>query len=108
MSKVRELLKSIKVVPAADDSGGNTCCKIKVSDYVKINQALTLLEQQPAVGEFTKDCRDLIAMPPDKSLEKYGDLARYIVGLEEILELACDRLDRAEAEAIKAKISLNY
>lgn len=50
-----DLLESIKVVPAEDDSEGNTCCKMKVSDYKKIFQSLALLKQQPPAGdEMTK------------------------------------------------------
>lgn len=58
MSQISELLESIKVVPATDDSEGNTCCKMKVSDYQKIFQAIELLKQQPTAGEFTKKYRE--------------------------------------------------
>ena len=79
-----ELLESIKVVPAEDDSEGNTCCKMKVSDYKKIFQALALLKQPPA-GEFTEKCREY--------LKEFA----HSSPLQEMLKEACDLLDRAEA-----------
>lgn len=93
--EIRELLESIKVVPAEDDSEGNTCCKMKVNDYKKIFQVLTLLKQQPPAGEMTK----MICLNLDnweESLLKDTKDIR-IVEIIKWLKVVCERLDRAEA-----------
>ncbi len=49
--KAIELLESIKVAPTIDDFDGSTCCRMKVSDYVKIDEAIVELKNQPKPTE---------------------------------------------------------
>lgn len=93
--EIIDLLESIKVVPAEDDSEGNTCCKMKVSDYVKIDQVLALLKQQPPEGEMTKEIRLNVSNWEESLLQDTKDIR--VVEIIKWLKAVCDRLDRAEA-----------
>lgn len=52
-----------------------------------VDQALTLLKQQPAAGDFTKECRELLRKGV---VDEQWEIAT-------LLRKACDRLDRAES-----------
>ncbi len=63
------------------------------ADAIKVWNDTNKAEKPPA-SEFTKDCRSVIDMPTDESVNS----AAYINNLETILRMACDRLETTKAE----------
>ena len=68
-------------------------CNDKISEFCS-NPKHFKPDEQPLASEFTKDIYSILDMPNDESCKDES----YIKGLESLARLACDRLDKAEAE----------
>lgn len=82
-----KLLEGIKVVPAKDDSEGNTCCIMRVTDYIKIDRAFAELKQQPEPTEFRKKVVDVLEK------EKEGVFPQCCIDL---LKEACTEIEKRD------------
>ena len=82
-----------KARPQVKDKGDKPAWIMAKSGFECIDQALTLLKQQPTAGEFTKELRRRVT----GYRKLVSPFAQDPISILSRAEEACDRLDRAEA-----------
>ena len=81
--------KIIDLLEKAKQFTGTTGCSRR------INQAITLLKQQPTASEFTKENRSYFTLLPEEECDTLIQKAVRHCSL--VIQEACDRLDTSEA-----------